>query len=270
MLGACVFHDDDDDDHTGLAEHQEDSAIQRDSGDTTGRAQSSRRVPQAEFCEQWARAACSDAVVSACQASDAAECRQTQQEFCHSLAPDEVAGPARDTCISAVTAAYRDADLQGEELALVLRFEGACARAVVGGGRAGDDCEVSSDCDVAHGYACVRKADSAPGTCQVPDVVDPGRNCEDDSKVCSDGFFCDGRNCVETLAEGEPCALHEQCGEEGFCADTGECEARRAVNDRCERDIECARGICSELDGERVCTDRVVLSRADPLCANLR
>ena len=113
-------------------------------------------------------------------------------------------------------------------------------------------------------------SDAGAGTCQIAEVTAPGRDCRAAEKTCQEGFFCDGRNCIETLASGESCKTHEQCGQSGYCDGSGMCAARHAVNDSCQNDVECARGICSELDDKKVCTDRVVLSRADPLCANLR
>lgn len=267
VLGGCFFdhgHDDDDD------ESDESANVSEDTGSrTTRRETSSRPAPTGDFCEQWAKAACTDAVISACQASDEQECQNTQAEFCRNLVPEELASAGRSECIAAVGSAYRDADLRGDELALVLRFQGVCARTVVGPSAQDDDCTSSSDCDLARGFSCVLKADSGMGTCQIAEEVEPGRTCAAAEKTCQEGFFCDGRNCIETLPAGEECVIHAQCGE-GFCDGSGKCAQRRAVNDSCQEDLECARGICSELAGEKVCTDRVVLSRADPLCATLR
>ena len=267
LLTGCIFTDDHDPDDGHR--HRGDPVDAPSNNGSAGRG-SSRPAPAADFCEEWARAACTDAVVSACQASDETECQQTQVEFCRGLIPSELASSGRDACINAVGAAYRDADLRADELALVLRFQGACARLVVGEVASGEECSEQSDCDVAGGYSCIRKADTGTGTCQVAEVVEPGRACSAPEASCEEGFFCDGRNCVETLAVDDDCVIHEQCGANGFCDDSGRCAERRAVNDSCEEDLECARGICSELSGENVCTDRVVLSRADPLCANLR
>jgi hypothetical protein len=184
--------------------------------------------------------------------------------------PGDISATGRDGCIAAVAAAYRDADLSDDELAVVLRFGGPCARIVVGPSRAGGQCHKPTECDLAHGYTCVRKADSSAGTCQIAQVVEPGRDCRTAEKTCSSDFFCDGHNCIETLTSGEACTIHEQCGEDGFCNAAGQCETRHKVNDSCESDVECAHAICADFDGGRVCTDRVVLSRADPICTNLR
>jgi hypothetical protein len=104
----------------------------------------------------------------------------------------------------------------------------------------------------------------------MPRVVDTGRDSSDPRDTCSQGFYCGGHNCIETLKSGDACSIHEQCGDDGYCDDSGHCAQRLAVNDSCKSDLQCARGICSDFDGGQVCTDHVVLSRADPICANLR
>jgi hypothetical protein len=268
LLVSCVIPGQDD--RNDRENDRGNAGASQGSGSGSPRNESARTRTADEFCQQWARAACSEAVVSACQASNAEECRQTQAGYCRNLVPEQIASTGSDNCIAAVGAAYRDADLRGDELALVLRFSGACARTVVGPNKEADDCSVNTDCDVSRGYSCVRKADAEAGTCQAAQVVEPGRDCRDAEKTCQDGFFCDGRNCIETLATGESCAINEQCGQNGFCDASGACAERRAVNDSCENDVECARGICSALTDEKVCTDRIVLSRADPVCENLR
>src|SRR4051794_21513300 len=104
MLVACFRLDDRK--HEPYQDYRQDSA--------NGGAASP--APRGEFCQQWATAACSDAVVSACQASDAEECRQTQSEFCRMLVPANITTTGRDGCIAAVALAYRDADLREDEL----------------------------------------------------------------------------------------------------------------------------------------------------------
>lgn len=270
LLAGCIFTDDKDRDDRDRDDRDRQTDESSGGSAGSGGREPSQPAPAADFCEDWARAACSNAVVSACQASDETECQETQAEFCRGLIPTELASSGRDTCINAVRLAYRDADLRGDELALVLRFQGACARLIVGDRAEGDECVSSTDCDIARGYSCVRKADTGAGTCQIAKTVEPGRGCREAEESCEEGFFCDGRYCVEMLPTAESCTIHEQCGVDGFCDESGKCAERRAVNDSCQEDLECATGICSELGDERLCTDRVLLSRADPLCANLR
>jgi hypothetical protein len=256
LLSACY-----------VPSHDRDHEVEPDD---TVRQSSASPLSRSEFCQQWAQAACSPAVVSACQASGADACQQTQAEFCRSLVPDTISGAGRSDCIAAVANAYRDADLSADELDLVLRFGGVCARTTSAASRTGSACTQSSDCDLGHGYACVMKADSSMGTCQIPQPVDPGRDCAAVAESCSEGFFCDGQHCIETLDVGDACVIQAQCGDSAFCDDSGQCTATRGVDSSCQQDVECTRGVCSEFDGDQVCTDHVVLSRADPLCANLR
>jgi hypothetical protein len=258
MLVGCFYHDGDHGDRHEAPSDEEPGP--------SGRPPQS----QADFCQDWADAACSSAVISACQASNADECEQTQADFCRSLVPSDISTSGADECLAAVTSAYRDADLRGDELKVVLRLGGPCARVVKGKSASGESCDASSDCDVSRGYACVKKSDSSSGTCQVPKVVEPGRDCSDPQDTCSHGFYCDGHNCIETVKSGDACTIHEQCGDDAYCDDSGHCAERLAVNDSCQDDVQCAHGICSDFDGGQVCTDHVVLSRADPICAKLR
>jgi hypothetical protein len=55
-----------------------------------------------------------------------------------------------------------------------------------------------------------------------------------------------------------------------FCNAVGECEARLRVDTPCSADFECGSGVCHVFEGERICTDRVILARSEPLCEDLR
>jgi hypothetical protein len=55
-----------------------------------------------------------------------------------------------------------------------------------------------------------------------------------------------------------------------FCNAAGECESRLTVDEPCSADLECETGICSLFEGERICVDRVILARSEPLCEELR
>lgn len=219
------------------------------------------------FCDRWGQAACSADVVSACQAASADDCRLAQEEFCLDLVPVTGFAPNQaDACINAVRSAYSDADLTADELDTVLRLGPPCNRLVRGPREAGETCTSSADCNAPEGYECVIKGSMGTGTCQQPEVVEAGRDCSADEAVCTEGFFCDGENCVEGAAAGEACVINEQCAE-GYCADTDVCSPGLDVNAACTTDDQCASGICYQFsDTERVCTDRVRLSRTDPLC----
>ncbi len=223
-----------------------------------------------EFCQEWARAACSEEVISACQAASAEQCHEAQERFCRELVPQTFSDENGDACIGAVAAAYADADLRGDELAAVLALGGSCEAVIVGPKDEGEACTAPADCNLSLGFDCVMKADSAQGRCEIPEPVGAGRDCSAAHKTCPADFYCDGENCVEGNDEGDPCTIHDECGEAGFCNIDGECEARRSVDMACSDDIECRTGICYEFEGQEICTDRIILARSEPLCDELR
>jgi len=223
-----------------------------------------------QFCRDWASSACNEDVVSVCQAADAEACRQAQEDFCRSIAPDTFAGDRSQACIDAVGAAYADHDLTATELLTVRLLGEPCDQLSRGPRDEGESCTDRDDCDSASGFACVKKSDQMNGTCELPESVEPGQDCEADQQVCTTGFFCNGENCIAARDPGDPCMHHEECGEEGFCDVDGTCAPRFDVGDPCDDDAQCNAGICYDFDGERVCTSRIVLSRSEPICADLR
>lgn len=225
---------------------------------------------RAQFCADWAAAACSDEVVSACQAEDVESCRVAQEAFCEELVPASFSDTAGSACIRAVRRAYADADLDGEELGVVLRLAEPCDGIIAGPGEEGDSCEEPRDCNLAAGLECLKKSDSTEGVCRMPEVVMAGLDCEAEQKTCEEGFFCNGSNCVEARDPGDECTIQAECGEEGFCNAEGECEESYAVGEACETDMQCGTGICYEFEDETVCTDLIRLSRSEPVCDDLR
>ncbi len=222
------------------------------------------------FCDRWAEAACSGEVVSACQAEDADACRLAQEGYCLDLVPrDGFVDDRADDCIDAVGDAYSDADLTAEELATVVRLGDPCDRLVRGPRGASESCMSNLDCDAPAGFECVFKGSAASGTCQTPEVVNPGLDCSADNAVCTEGFYCDGDNCIGGGEAGDSCVRNDECAE-GYC-DSGTCVAGRAIAAACTDDEQCASGLCYAFSAtERVCTDRVRLARTDPLCEDLR
>ena len=223
------------------------------------------------FCQQWAKEACSSAVVSACQASSAETCRLTQQGFCMSLVPTNFSDAAADACLSAVRDAYADADLTGTELDTVLQLGGPCARVVEGPASVGETCTTSRDCQGSAGYECVTKGGQAQGTCQLPELIGPGLKCAAAQQVCMEGFYCNGSNCIEAKGAGESCTNDEECGISGWCGSEGVCSARLLVDAPCTASNQCASGLCYTFSADdRTCSDRLRLSRSEPVCENLR
>jgi hypothetical protein len=221
------------------------------------------------FCRDFAAAACSEEVVSVCNAADAEACRASQEDFCRTIVPDTFAGERSDVCIEAVAAAYADGDLTGSELITVRSLGEPCDQLSRGPRAEGQSCMERDDCNTAGGFDCVMKADRMSGTCEVPEVVSPGEDCEADQAVCTENFFCNGENCIAARDLGDACMHHEECGEDGFCDVDGECAAGFGIGDACEDDAQCERGICYDFGDERTCSDRIPLSPTEPLCDDL-
>ena len=225
-----------------------------------------------EFCNRWAQAACSEEVISVCQAASADACRLGQEDFCLQVVPTNgFVDDRANACIDAVGNAYADADLTAAELATVVRLQAPCDQLVRGSSAATESCTSRLDCDGPAGFDCVFKgSDTTTGSCQSPVIVEAGRDCSASSAVCTEGFYCDGDNCVEGNAVGETCARNAECAT-GFCDPSGVCRAALAVDTACTLDEQCASGICYQFSAaEQVCTDRIRLSRTDPLCDGLR
>lgn len=227
---------------------------------------------RSEFCSDWAGAACSKETVSRCQAASTDDCIDAQEDFCKKLVTDKFSDEHAQECINAVHEAYADGDLRDDELATVLSLGAPCDMLIAGPQDQGESCKANSDCDAPAGYVCVKKATSetGSGTCQKPVPVGAGRDCSAAQKTCSDGFYCDGEHCIEGKKDGDSCTIHEECSAESFCNDDGKCVERLKVGSKCTADEQCTAGVCYEFEGEQVCTDRIVLSRTEPLCADLR
>lgn len=221
------------------------------------------------FCRDFAAAACNEEVVSVCQAPDAEACRESQEDFCRTIVHDTFAGERSQECIDAVAEAYADGDLTGSELVTVRLLGEPCDQLSRGPREEGQSCMERGDCNSAAGFDCVMKSDRMSGTCEIPDVVSPGEDCEADQAVCTDNFFCNGENCIAARDLGDPCMHHEECGDEGFCDVDGECAARFEIGAACDDDAQCERGICDDSDDERTCTDLIRLGRNEPLCDDL-
>jgi hypothetical protein len=225
---------------------------------------------RAQFCQDWADAACSDDTVSACQASDASACRNAQQTYCEALVPAAFSDDRGDACIDAVRAAYADADLTGAEIAVVRRLGGECSGIVTGTQAVGQTCDTNGDCDGSKGVECVKRGGLPGGTCQVPELVGPGQACSDPAQTCSDGFFCDGSNCIAARATGQACQNDVECSPNGYCSAGDVCVARGAVNSVCTSDDECLSEVCYAANGERTCSDLIRLSLSEDICDDLR
>jgi len=223
------------------------------------------------FCNKWAEAACSSETVSVCGAADVDQCRGSQIASCLDRVPTAgFSGSTAGACLEAVRSAYADADLTATELETVLRLGAPCDRLVAGPREEGELCSSRADCNAPDGFDCVFKGNEVMGTCQVPRPVGAGLDCSDDNAVCGAGFYCNDQNCIGGQSAGMACVTDRQCSVDTYCDSSHLCVDRLAVNSPCTLDAECATGLCYQFGTERVCTDRVRLSRTEPICDDLR
>ena len=240
------------------------------------------------FCQAWAEVACTPDVVELCGGgSEIDACQRTQSDFCEDLVPSAGYDPKyAKECLRAVELAYLGDDLDAEQLLVVRQLGGECSRLIRGSSLAGGACNEDTDCDTISGYTCVTRPGD-DGTCQIPEEVGAGLSCRDAAAVCEEGFYCDGRNCIERLPEGEPCVDTQECaadlrcesasngegGAAGEGSDTaGSCVPRITRFDvPCEENDDCDSGYC-EQSGEAAgeCIAKLQFSRHEPICSDLR
>jgi hypothetical protein len=233
-------------------------------------------MTQAEFCVDWAKAACSKETVSVCQAEDVESCQLAQQRACRDLIPKEGFSSERaDECLNAVSKAYEDGDLTSKEMLVVYRLGSPCDKLIVGPRDIGESCDSNSDCNTPEGVTCIFKGSSKSGVCEIAVVKQPGTACAAESAVCTQGFYCDGEHCVEGKGLSSSCEVHSECGSSAYCR-PGEdgafsCEPRLGVGADCNEDDACASGICLKQGDEDSgkCFDRLRLSPAEPACDDL-
>jgi hypothetical protein len=228
------------------------------------------------FCAAWAKAACSERVVQNCDANSVDDCRQSQRDECVNAIPDNYGSAHAADCIDAVKDAYEDAVLTAEELQIVRNQAAPCDRLSRGTREAGQSCESAQECDTVAGFTCVIKSGN-DGTCQEPELVEPGRRCQAPAQVCGEGYYCNGENCVESKPAGASCSGDVECAPEDRCSVPageveGECIARTELNGACNSSIECQSGYCAVARGDTSgeCASNIVLGRSEPLCDFLK
>jgi hypothetical protein len=224
------------------------------------------------FCTTWAKAACNDDVVSNCDEVDKETCVQHQSAFCQGLIPFGYSSKRAQECIDAVKAAYADAELDADELQVVLHLGGDCSHLVAGVNKEGQSCTEPNDCDTVHDFTCVIKAGSETGTCQIPLVQGNGEQCDGDAMVCNPEAYCDGYNCLVKRAAGKSCTYDAMCEDGNRCeiaadATAGQCAPKLDLKASCATDSECASNIC--LSGTLKCTSKVVLTGESSVCVDL-
>jgi len=235
----------------------------------------------ASFCQAWGKAACNAEVVDACGGDDVDACVASQQSFCLDLLPYGYDPKYAQECLDAVEDAYADADLNAEELGVVLQLAAPCDRLIKGSGDVGENCSEDTDCNTLADLRCVIKTGQAQGTCQVPVEVGGGDPCDGPDQICSSNYYCDGENCIRQKALGAECLYDDECSDEHRCDSTlddagervpGVCVERIADSEPCTSDAECQSHLCpiARTATEGVCVSDLPLSPPIPLCENLR
>jgi hypothetical protein len=237
-----------------------------------------------EFCQAWGQAACSQATVAACSGMATTDnlttatksCIASQAAFCEGLVPDGYISTQATVCLNAVQQAYSDGTLTATEALTVLHLGEPCNHLITGPSAAGDACSTDDDCDTVNNYLCVMKAGT--GACAIPVVVDNGTSCKAADATCNSGFYCDGKNCVESAALGDTCAHDYECGQ-GLVCDSDKTSSTVGTcitpvdQTMCKQDSDCtANKIChiaSGVDSGR-CSTSITLASTDQLCENLR
>jgi hypothetical protein len=209
--------------------------------------------------------------VAACQAPDVEACRASQQAFCDAQITRTFDDAQASACLDAVGRAYEDADLTADELIEVVRLGGDCSRVQAGNAAEGESCSETSQCDAPAGFECVFQGDDATGSCRLPVTVEAGFACDTPDSRCTDGFYCDGDNCIAGKTSGGTCSATRQCAAGAYCGGNGECTPRFEVDAACSDDDQCLSGFCYDVGaGEATCASLVRLGRSDPLCDRLR
>lgn len=240
------------------------------------------------FCQAWAELACNPDTVDLCGGGDDIDaCQRTQSNFCESIVPSVGYDPKyAKECLRAVELAYKETGLDAEQLLVVRQLGGECARLIRGSQLEGESCSEDIECDTIGGYVCVTRP-GTEGTCQIPEEVGAGLSCRDAAAVCEEGFYCDGRNCIERLPEDEPCIDTQECASDLRCegATSGAGGAGGAGSDElgtcvpritrfdvpCEENDDCESGYCEQSGsaaGE--CISALQFSRHEPICEDLR
>jgi hypothetical protein len=241
-----------------------------------------------EFCESFGRSACNETVVSKCSGggTDTDKCIASQAAFCMSKleSPAFYNSKNAKVCLNAVAEAYKDAKLSAAEVQVVRELAAPpCDQLIKGPGSLGSTCTRTQDCNTLEDLSCVIRPGDSTGSCQVPEIVGGGFSCTAPEKVCADGFYCNGQNCIEQPNQaGADCASDIPCGSGFNCIDTSPdagtgqpcgaeasscvCQAKISTGGACTLASECKSGVCAG----KICQELVELTAEAAFCADLR
>jgi hypothetical protein len=230
------------------------------------------------FCTNWAKAACSNAVVLACSGEEKVDaeltdrCVLSQRAFCEGLLPAKgYSSQKASQCLSAVQKAYSDAKLSALEIATVRHRGDPCNHLIKGPQAEGESCGSDDDCDTIRNYLCVLK--SGEGSCRIPTLVENGDSCSEPGAACNPGYYCGvDEACVKSKEVGKTCAADFECGTGLVCdPDSAKCTARVSA-ENCTKDDECITNACDIPVGASSgrCVSSITLAASTGICEDLR
>ncbi len=250
----------------------------------TGGCSSTESAPDpnasvSSFCENWGKAACSPKVVLACSGEAKVDadltdaCVTRQQAFCKGLLPTNgYSSQNASQCLSAVQAAYSDAQLDPDDVAIVRHRGEPCNHLIKGTQGKGESCVSDDECDTVHNYLCVLK--SGVGSCQIPALVEGGDPCAAPDAACKSGYYCGlDEACVKSKDANRECAASFECGTGLECdANTGKCVVR--VNaESCTQDDDCTDNRVCDIPFRAStgrCLPIIILSASTSICEDLQ
>jgi hypothetical protein len=211
------------------------------------------------FCEAYASAKCSAAVVGNCYHSeettldaDTAHCVAATSSLDRCNPKNLPYHPeAASAAIDTITAIFEDGQIDGptnpdnnEQQAL----NDALASVFYVGLPDGSACTAADDCDIGNGSTCIVHA--SKGVCAVPVETAPGESCNSPSAQCDSGFYCDdGYHCVSTQGIRQVCHADDECVT-AKCGSNNLCQDLLPNQSSCEFDAECSGGFCLKQSGE--------------------
>jgi hypothetical protein len=232
------------------------------------------------FCNAYAQAVCTQAVVRACGAKNSYSCELGAAAACIANQPQGTTYVAKNApaCIQLAQQVYSSTTITVKQLAVLAR---TCGTQIFSGpGAARAACATDYDCSSADGLVCVIPYGSTNnmGKCYAPTTVQPGGSCTAESAECTDGYFCDpkAQTCSLEGAMGQGCNPGwKPCGDGLTCQGAGSpfasCGPLSPDGNPCTLDADCAGGLCDKatMQSQGTCASQITLSPLDKACASL-
>lgn len=236
-----------------------------------------------KFCNAYASAECSDAMLAACGVTKT-QCQQKRAPYCINSVPNADAGihyreQASGECVAAVAQAYSDAVITIDEIRSV---DAICEKVFGGSYEAGAACKDNQYCNTDEDLKCwdMPWFPCSDGICAVETILDAGQGCFDAGTSCPEGYYCDlidSGVCKAVPKENETCRsdcnIKIPCGKDLKCklVDGGQkCVALLVDGMKCVNLQECAGGLClkSTVDSGTTCASQYEYGAGNPYCAD--